>query len=593
MTSRRLPSPRWWPSLGGPNAITLAAWLLTLPGAIATTYTIIPDNVREDLWIWAVLGGSAHVLTGLVLLAGRWTVLRPVAGRSRPWVAVGVMLLAGGLRGFYIGAASIALGHSPVELLLPRTLFAAWSVLIWYSIGTIVVDATRRHRAQIASLEEALAVGQALAEGSVMAVRELRSGIVTRTEAIVAEQLEKAVGLAADPQLAAAQLHQTVEEVIRPLSHEMNEQALREDWILSGIEGSATLAMAPIGLYIRGILLERPFLPWGSALLLFAVPSLLFMYWFGAAMGLAMLVLTAAAAGLVVAAGRALVWPRLAGRGVAVHAIGVVGVWTLASVGAGLVVELFPGTYASISSDSPRAVLLVLEGGMAMTVLQGVALMNSVLGQWRRTEVALAEAVRTAEWSVARLRQMAWSEQRHLGGVIHGDVQARIVSLALQIQLSPPADTAQAVERLRAEVHRALGEQHETTLALALDRIRTVWRGAVGLEIVVDPDADAALARDPVAGHAVAEVLSESITNAVRHGGAHRIRVRITMVRDALDLLVEDDGASAHPDGPPGMGSRLLDAACMSWSRSGSTPTLLHAVIACAGARAPTLRMAA
>ena len=33
MTSRRLPSPRWWPSLGGPNAITLAAWLLTLPGA--------------------------------------------------------------------------------------------------------------------------------------------------------------------------------------------------------------------------------------------------------------------------------------------------------------------------------------------------------------------------------------------------------------------------------------------------------------------------------------------------------------------------------------------------------------------------------
>ena len=576
--------PGWWPRLGGPNAVTLAAWLLTLPGAIVSTYTFIPGDIGPHPWVWALMGGAAHVLTGMVLWLGRRTVLPPVDGRPRPWVAVAVMLLAGAVRGLCISSASVILGYATYAVVVPRTVFAAWSVLIWYSLATIVVDANRRHRAHTASLAEALTIGQELAEGSVLAVRELRAGIVVRTQAVVAEQLEKAVGLAADPQQAAAQLQKTVDEVIRPLSHEMDQQALQEERILSGLGATTTLGRVPYGLYLRGIVLERPFLPWPTALMLFAVPSLLFIYWFGAQMGLAILVATTAAASLVIAAGRRLVWPRLANRSLAVHGAGVACVWLVASLGAGTALEGFPGVYATLTPEAPRAALLVLEAGMVLTMLVGLALLTSVLGQWRRTDAALAAAVRNAEWSAARVRLMTWSEQRQLGRVVHGDVQARIVSLALQLQLNPPADTAAALATLGAEVKEALDEERSTTWAQALERIDIVWRGAVELRVDADAAATAALEHDTVAGHAVAEALSESITNAVRHGGAHRISARVRAGVNTVELVVENDGRPQYPDGPPGMGSRLLDVACISWARTQTPPTTLRAVIACVGA---------
>jgi two-component sensor histidine kinase len=62
------------------------------------------------------------------------------------------------------------------------------------------------------------------------------------------------------------------------------------------------------------------------------------------------------------------------------------------------------------------------------------------------------------------------------------------------------------------------------------------------------------------------DVVAEALTNAVRHGAARTVDVRIELEGDErLVVTVRDDGL-AQPGGVPGMGSRLLDAVAVDWT---------------------------
>ena len=78
-------------------------------------------------------------------------------------------------------------------------------------------------------------------------------------------------------------------------------------------------------------------------------------------------------------------------------------------------------------------------------------------------------------------------------------------------------------------------------------------RATVGVE--VDPDA-------PVRADSHAElarIVREATTNAVRHGGAREVQVRLERAGDGARLLISDDGSGFDPTTPPtGFGLRSM-----------------------------------
>jgi signal transduction histidine kinase len=81
-----------------------------------------------------------------------------------------------------------------------------------------------------------------------------------------------------------------------------------------------------------------------------------------------------------------------------------------------------------------------------------------------------------------------------------------------------------------------------TTAVASLARALTE-RAGVGLELELDEDADA----DPEVRQNLLRILSEAISNAVRHGGASAIRVALVN-NGGLHLSIADDGAGFNPD---------------------------------------------
>ena len=70
--------------------------------------------------------------------------------------------------------------------------------------------------------------------------------------------------------------------------------------------------------------------------------------------------------------------------------------------------------------------------------------------------------------------------------------------------------------------------------------------------LVVHPDVDAASTRVSTAlGLNAYRIVEEALTNAIRHGGAERVWVRVSVSRDSVDIQVDDNGRGLRKDGRP------------------------------------------
>ncbi len=95
-----------------------------------------------------------------------------------------------------------------------------------------------------------------------------------------------------------------------------------------------------------------------------------------------------------------------------------------------------------------------------------------------------------------------------------------------------------------------------------------MWSGLCDVRIDIDRDARAALDADAVCRTTAADVLTEGISNAIRHGGATRVTARLARMDGNLARIwIWDDGEPPRASSKRGLGSRLLDECAVRWSR--------------------------
>ncbi len=205
--------------------------------------------------------------------------------------------------------------------------------------------------------------------------------------------------------------------------------------------------------------------------------------------------------------------------------------------------------------------LVSWAAGLGWLVLTSHA---AAVGERAEAQAALA----AADWASARLQQALWVSRRQLANSLHGPVQARVISAALQLRQSDVDDWAHVVARLRRDLNSLLrAEDEDGDWRLGWARLLQTWSLSIHIDARFDDRVAEALDRDQVAGQALVAVVGEAVTNAVRHGGARTVTITIDRVPgDQLTVIVDDDGQMDETGSDPGLGTLVFEAACLDWS---------------------------
>jgi signal transduction histidine kinase len=194
---------------------------------------------------------------------------------------------------------------------------------------------------------------------------------------------------------------------------------------------------------------------------------------------------------------------------------------------------------------------------------------SRLMGFAELAATAISNAVARAELNASRARIVATADEsrRRIERDLHDGAQQRLVALALELRAW--AATAQAgPEELRNELARA-----STEVTAALDELREISRGihpavlsegglgpalrmlsrrcAIPVELEVSTSGRFAEPIEVTGYYVVSEVL----TNAVKHAHASIVRVAVEQMDGALHLSIRDDGVGGAD---PARGSGLI-----------------------------------
>jgi signal transduction histidine kinase len=162
-------------------------------------------------------------------------------------------------------------------------------------------------------------------------------------------------------------------------------------------------------------------------------------------------------------------------------------------------------------------------------------------------------------------------KNRELAQYIHGNIQNKLLSFALkfdQENLSPD-DVSRLLDEVEALFSTAISD-YQTVDAADLERQLTqlvqLWSGFVGIE-VTNSLPISGLSEEEI--KSIVEVISEAVSNAVRHGLAKNLKITLGKIESnnsQIEIVVEDDGLGPR-SGKAGLGTELFNVTSgVNWS---------------------------
>jgi signal transduction histidine kinase len=153
---------------------------------------------------------------------------------------------------------------------------------------------------------------------------------------------------------------------------------------------------------------------------------------------------------------------------------------------------------------------------------------------------------------------------RDLAQYVHSNIQNQLLSRALSMETENLTELE--LRKQLSEVETLLDNALETrenskdeSLTVKLNEIVARWRGFVKMDVVINVDEGLL---NQAAESAIVQVVSEAISNSVRHGLARSVSIGIEPnVADQMliELTVIDDGLGPR-SGPTGLGTELFSA---------------------------------
>ena len=547
--------------IGGPYAITWTAFWVTYALNLVTHFAGNP-GLDAPVLTRLVLVTLSQVAIWLVLLAGRALFLRGVAERPRPFMTLLLFALAGIVRGFVIGVGLVYVGADSSPQFAYRGLAGLFTISTVLTVTAIAVNATREHESRLSTL---LASNAALREARshmTAVIDERNEAAVERIRAELLKEFE-----ALDPEHPAESvsiLQRAASDTVRPLSHDLASTV--PSWSPTGTVPVSPAINWPLvfDLASRG----RPLRPLATGIAMALISFVFVTVFFGPAAGLLLTADALFGCWILLAAGNALLARVLPGRPIQARIIAV----TVVGLGAGAIVGFgaFALAQGSVTGQWTWFGSTVITGAMAWLLTIG----RAVDEQQGFDEASLAAAVGSLRWEVARVGQVQWHQQQALSRALHGPIQGAVTAAAIRLDgaARSGADTTSLMEQTRDQLREALsllGDEQAslTTMTDTLTSLREAWRGVCRVDDTASPAVIDALDADELCRSCVGEVLTEAVSNAVRHGGATVIDLTIELGDNVVHIEVRDDGTGGDANASPGLGTRILTECSTQWHR--------------------------
>lgn len=559
--------------LGTPPALSLTVYLSTTP--LAALGPLIVDRERIGL---SVGQGLIAFLVGQVamapvfILAGRW-VPRVTSDMGRAWATVFALAASAVSRALALGACTYAMGiTSSIEFdyrIVSSVVIFAYLII---AAGLVAVDV--EHRNVLADLRqrrgELRSIDAALEERAAEVDAELAQAISERLQPTLGRLDEALESLARghDRGGSLARLTSILDNEVRPLSHEVAAQA--DAPAVTLLRGPRTIdrrsdwtARVQLGMVIRP-------LAGASLLFLFFLSQVVRLMDMGEHRRTALLWIVAYF--ILVLLVRKAVWHVRLPAWLAMLTAGAVFSLALCGIWAGATLSGHPWlSSAWIAAIIGEAFVGFVSAGWTVMEMRR-----------REAQRILVDTIAQLEVSTSLLRQRVWFTTRRLGLVLHGSLQSALLSAVMRISAGEVDDAA--IADMKARIKQVVAGlpglgQGAASVPEVVAHVTEVWAGVCDITCEVADDLEDALLLAPISREAVAEVITEGVQNAVRHGGATRVQLSLHLDGPCMHLTLRDNGRESS--GIDGLGSRLLNEVCVSWKRVAEDEgTSLSAVMA-------------
>lgn len=483
---------------------------------------------------------------------------------SRPVAIVVVFLLAGVVRGATLLGLGIINGEYEPGDEIFRLVGAPVFTFAMLSVSAVLASNYRRHREVLDELATERYKLQLRSAGIAAKVELQREELLAKIRSLLDPAIKK-VQQSLVGQSAVESLRATVDEVVRPLSLEVARSS-DELELDASTSQSRERAQLPKRLILGDFLLPL----WGTLIAAVALISVTFLIETPLN---ALLILVSIFVSMFLTLGVM----QLATKNISVPAV--------------LAIVLVPILYAV--SIIPFQLLAPLAGWrVSSEQLVVLSIFNLILGSTtffaqlvqllrRGTTERLANVNQQLEILNAALRQELWLNRRRAASVLHGPVQAALYASAMKLsQAGEPS--AKLIAEVELDIQAALEKLNNPSnlelesIASVLGQITDLWSDAAKITIEIAPDLEQQIASQPLAAEALLEIVREFVTNAIKHGSATKVDVKISRIDDhrfAID--VSDNGSGPKPGSGTGFGSKLLSELSLSWSQKRVADTTL------------------
>jgi hypothetical protein len=538
-------------------ASSLILWLVSVPLLISgLVFTELSDAWQPESVVKVLLAGViAQLAMGVVFFIGSKTILHPSRRESAGWKEViSFFVVVGVVRGFSIGYAVDALGVGPTDYVTRVTTAV---VLITFSFTVFAYSAQlwRDYRANRIQLLTSIALGErtdalrgiASGEYRPLALGDLEKDVLKareQTKSALASIRQRVQSRQLDP-AGIQEVFDASDSNWRELSHKAWVAGLPNVPKISFLELSRTLASSkPISFIVLSS---------------------------GPVYGLTRVF---DAFDLGTAAIAAVIW-LVAVLGIAAATNNLAANYRGKYLDGGVLILL--AGFIAIQAVAFLVGLSLLEGVSAQSEIVYVSLVSSSVAFGlglppaleRSGQVVLAQLEQrlnnTALESLKAQGEMFVLAQR-IGGYLHSEVRGDFLrhSLALKesLEKSDYLEAEKILDQLDHLVSSINLEESEQSPIETLLTFLNNWSGVIQISHNLD-----SIEIKPSLQRSVQALVMEAVNNAVRHGQASWVKVKLSENSNSLELEVDSNSKSLAKNPTQGLGTQSLDRlAPGSWS---------------------------
>jgi hypothetical protein len=216
-----------------------------------------------------------------------------------------------------------------------------------------------------------------------------------------------------------------------------------------------------------------------------------------------------------------------------------------------------------------KSELLLLDVFWRLAFICVVSFVVNLIENEATVEQFISELINTHKIDKILADQEILRVKQDIARYLHGNLQSRVMALGLSLKVREIKDQVSMDSAL--SLSQSLLDSPFSEYLAAEDRSlfdevsfnATKWDGLLNIHLNIEV-ADSQLSQ--IQKRAVGTALEEAFANALRHGLAKEIEIKIYQDGLGITVAVLDDGVGPR-NTPPGLGSRLYDAvATRGWS---------------------------